>query len=105
MQTLASPGGSYSYRDLVSVHDYTAGSALSNGQVYAHAELSGVSLLGGLVTADAISAKAFADGRNATATGTFGGAVTGLVVAGAAARIVDGVYWCSWIPASLVDAR
>jgi len=100
--TLASPAGSYAYRDLVSVHDYTAGSALSGGQVYAHAELSGISLLGGLVTADAISAKAFADGRNATATGTFGGAVTGLVVAGAAVSVqpggqfpIPGVGWAA----------
>ena len=82
--TLTSPAGSYQYRDLVSIHSYTAGSAVSDPRAYGHSELSGISLLGGYVTAGSVEAKAYADGRKTPATGTFGGAVTGLVVNGAA---------------------
>jgi murein DD-endopeptidase MepM/ murein hydrolase activator NlpD len=88
--TLTSPNGSYQYRDLVSVHDYTAGTAISGDHAYGHGELTGVSLLGGMVTADAITAKSFADGSKAPASGTFGGAVTNLVVAGAAVAVLPG---------------
>lgn len=88
--TLTSPNGSYQYRDLVSVHDYTAGTAISGDHAYGHGELSGVSLLGGVVTADAVSAKSFADGSKAPAEGTFGGSVTNLVVAGAAVSVQPG---------------
>ncbi len=42
------------------------------------------------VTAEAVSARAFADGRKAQATGTFGGSVTGLVVAGASVSVPPG---------------
>ena len=43
--TLASPSGSYQYRDLVAIHAYTAGSALAAGErAYGHSELTGVSL-------------------------------------------------------------
>ena len=42
------------------------------------------------MTADAIVARAFADGRKDQATGTFGGSVTGLVVAGAAVSVQPG---------------
>jgi murein DD-endopeptidase MepM/ murein hydrolase activator NlpD len=88
--TLSSPAGSYRYRDLVSVQGYVAGSAISGPRVYAHSELTGVSLLGGFVTAEAITAKSFADGSTAPATGTFGGTVTGLVVAGASVSLQPG---------------
>jgi murein DD-endopeptidase MepM/ murein hydrolase activator NlpD len=88
--TLTSPAGSYQYRDLVSVHAYTAGTAISGAHAYGHSELTGVSLLGGFVTADAVTAKAFADGSKAPADGTFGGAVTNLVVAGAAVAVQAG---------------
>jgi murein DD-endopeptidase MepM/ murein hydrolase activator NlpD len=88
--TLTSPAGSYQYRDLISVHDYTAGTAISGDHAYGHGDLTGVSLLGGAVTADAITARAFADGSKAPATGTFGGAVTNLVVAGAAVVVQPG---------------
>ncbi|MDX6598992.1 MAG: peptidoglycan LD-endopeptidase LytH [Gaiellales bacterium] len=88
--TRDSPAGSYTYRDLVAVHSYDAGSALSGERAYAHSDLSGVSLLGGAVTADSVGARTFADGRNDQATGTFGGTVTGLVVAGAAISIPPG---------------
>ena len=91
--TLASPAGSYQYRDLVSVQDYSAGSAISGARAYAHSELTGISLLGGVVTAEAISAKSFADGRTSPAAGTFGGAVTGLVVAGAAVVVQPGAQF------------
>ncbi len=84
--TLTSPAGSYQYRDLVAIHSYAAGSAVSDrdARAYGHSELSGVSLLGGFVTAGSVEAKAYADGRKTPASGTFGGAVSGLVVNGAA---------------------
>ena len=88
--TLTSPAGSYQYRDLVAVHSYSAGSALSGRRAYGHSDLSGVTLLGGFVTASAVGARAFADGRNAPAKGTFGGAVSDLVVAGAAVTVPPG---------------
>ncbi len=88
--TLTSPAGSYTYRDLVSVQSYEAGSALSGERAYAHSDLTGVSLLGGFVTANAIVSRAFADGRRDQATGTFGGSVSGLVVAGAAVSVPPG---------------
>ena len=88
--TLTSPTGSYVYRDLVSVHAYDAGSAMSDERAYAHSDLTGVSLLGGVVTADSLTARSFADGRQDQATGNFGGAVTGLVVAGAAVSVQPG---------------
>jgi murein DD-endopeptidase MepM/ murein hydrolase activator NlpD len=88
--TLTSPAGSYRYRDLVSVQSYTAGSAISGPRAYAHSDLTGISLLGGVVTAEAITAKSYADGRTAPAGGTFGGAVTGLVVAGTAVSVRPG---------------
>jgi murein DD-endopeptidase MepM/ murein hydrolase activator NlpD len=88
--TLTSPAGSYQYRDLVAVHAYTAGSALSGGRAYGHSDLSGVSVLGGAVTAGSLNARAYADGRTAPANGTFGGAVTNLIVAGAAVSVQPG---------------
>jgi murein DD-endopeptidase MepM/ murein hydrolase activator NlpD len=91
--TLTSPAGSYQYRDLVSVHAYVAGTAVSGDHAYGHGDLTGVSLLGGVVTADAISARAFADGSRSPATGSFGGAVTNLVVAGAAVALQPGAQF------------
>ena len=88
--TGTSPAGSYQYRDLVSVSSYTAGSALTYGQAYGHGELSGVTLLGGAVTATSVVARAFADGRSSSADGTFGGSVTGLVVDGADVSVQPG---------------
>jgi murein DD-endopeptidase MepM/ murein hydrolase activator NlpD len=89
--TLSSPAGSYQYRDLVAVHAYTAGSALSSSErAYGHSDLTGVSLLGGAVTADSILSRTYADGRASPATGSFGGSVTGLVVAGAAVSVAPG---------------
>ena len=89
--TLTSPSGSYQYRDLVAIHAYTAGSALSSSErAYGHSELSGVTLLGGAVTADGILSRTYADGRSAPATGSFGGSVTGLVVSGAAVSVQPG---------------
>ena len=88
--TRDSPAGSYTYRDLVSVHSYEAGSALSGERAYAHSDLTGVSLLGGFVTAESVLARTFADGSQDQATGTFGGTVTGLVVAGAAVSVQPG---------------
>lgn len=88
--TLTSPAGSYQYRDLVAVHSYSAGSALSGSRAYGHSDLTGVTLLGGVVTASAVGARAFADGRDASAKGTFGGTVTDLVVAGAAVTVQPG---------------
>jgi murein DD-endopeptidase MepM/ murein hydrolase activator NlpD len=88
--TLTSPAGSYQYRDLVAVHSYSAGSALSGARAYGHSDLSGVSLLGGFVTASEVDARAFADGRTGPARGTFGGVVTDLVVAGAAVSVQPG---------------
>ncbi len=88
--TLTSPSGSYQYRDLVSIHAYDAGSALSGERAYAHADITGISLLGGLVTADAASARTFADGRQDQATGAFGGTVANLVVAGAEVSVAPG---------------
>lgn len=91
--TATSPAGSYTYRDLVAVQSYAAGSALSGERAYAHSDLSGISLLGGVVTAKAIVARTFADGRKDQATGTFGGTVTGLVVAGAAVSVQPGAQF------------
>ncbi|MDP9254946.1 MAG: M23 family metallopeptidase [Actinomycetota bacterium] len=89
--TLTSPSGSYQYRDLVAIHAYTAGSALSSSErAYGHSDLSGVTLLGGAVTADAVLSRTYADGRNAPATGSFGGTVSGLVVNGAAVSVAPG---------------
>jgi murein DD-endopeptidase MepM/ murein hydrolase activator NlpD len=88
--TLTSPTGSYTYRDLLAVHSYDAGSAMSDERAYAHSDLTGVSILGGVVTADSVTARSFADGRADQATGTFGGGVTGLVVAGAAVSVQPG---------------
>ena len=89
--TLTSPNGSYQYRDLVAIHAYTAGSALSGSErAYGHSELSGVTLLGGAVTADGVLSRTYADGRSAPATGSFGGSVTGLVVSGAAVSVQPG---------------
>jgi murein DD-endopeptidase MepM/ murein hydrolase activator NlpD len=88
--TLTSPAGSYLYRDLVAVHSYTAGSAVSDPRAYGHSELSGVSLFGGVVTAGSITARAYADGRKSPASGTFGGAVSDLVIAGAAVSVQPG---------------
>ena len=89
--TLTSPAGSYQYRDLVAIHAYTAGSALSGSErAYGHSDLTGISLLGGAVTADSILSRTYADGRKAPATGSFGGTVTGLVVAGAAVSVQPG---------------
>jgi murein DD-endopeptidase MepM/ murein hydrolase activator NlpD len=88
--TLTSPAGSYQYRDLVSVTGYTAGSAISGARAYAHSELTGISLLAGLVTADGITAQSFADGRASPATGTFGGSVANLAVAGTAVSVPPG---------------
>ena len=39
--TLTSPAGSYQYRDLISVHDYTAGTAISGDHAYGHGDLTG----------------------------------------------------------------
>jgi murein DD-endopeptidase MepM/ murein hydrolase activator NlpD len=88
--TLTSPAGSYQYRDLVAIHSYTAGSALSGERAYGHSDLSGVTLLGGAVTAGAITSRTYADGRKSPATGSFGGSVTDLVVAGAAVSVAPG---------------
>jgi murein DD-endopeptidase MepM/ murein hydrolase activator NlpD len=89
--TLTSPAGSYQYRDLVAIHAYTAGSALgSSERAYGHSDLSGVTLLGGFVTADEILSRTYADGSTAPATGSFGGSVSGLVVAGAAVSVQPG---------------
>ncbi len=88
--TLTSPAGSYTYRDLVAVQSYEAGSALSGERAYAHSDLSGISLLGGFVTVSSVQARAFADGRKDQATGTFGGSVSGLVVAGAEVSVQPG---------------
>jgi murein DD-endopeptidase MepM/ murein hydrolase activator NlpD len=88
--TLTSPGGSYQYRDLVAIHSYTAGSALSGERAYGHSDLSGITLLGGVVTADSILSRTYADGRKVPATGSFGGTVSGLVVAGAAVSVQPG---------------
>ena len=44
--TLTSPAGSYQYRDLVAIHSYTAGSALSGERAYGHSDLSGVTPAG-----------------------------------------------------------
>ena len=88
--TLTSPAGSYQYRDLVAIHSYTAGSALSGERGYGHSELAGVTLLGGAVTAGAIASRTYADGRSAPATGSFGGSVSDLVVAGAAVSVQPG---------------
>jgi murein DD-endopeptidase MepM/ murein hydrolase activator NlpD len=88
--TLTSPAGSYQYRDLVAIHSYTAGSALSGERGYGHSELAGVTLLGGAVTAGAIASRTYADGRSAPATGSFGGSVSDLVVAGATVSVQPG---------------
>jgi Peptidase family M23 len=88
--TGTSPAGSYQYRDLVSVASYTAGSALTYGQAYGHSELSGITLLGGAVTATSVMARASADGRSSSADGTFGGSVSGLVVDGADVSVQPG---------------
>jgi murein DD-endopeptidase MepM/ murein hydrolase activator NlpD len=89
--TLSSPAGSYAYRDLVAVHAYSAGSALSSSErAYGHSELTGVSLLAGAVTADAVVSRTYADGRRAPATGSFGGSVSGLLVTGAAVAVQPG---------------
>jgi murein DD-endopeptidase MepM/ murein hydrolase activator NlpD len=92
--TLGSPSGSYQYRDLVAIHAYTAGSALAAGErAYGHSELTGVSLLGGAVTADSVLSRTYADGRKDPATGSFGGSVSGLVVAGAAVSLQPGAQF------------
>jgi murein DD-endopeptidase MepM/ murein hydrolase activator NlpD len=88
--TLTSPAGSYQYRDLVAIHSYTAGSALSGERAYGHSDLSGITVLGGVVTADSILSRTYADGRKVPATGSFGGTVSGLVVAGAAVSVQPG---------------
>jgi len=45
--TQTSPAGSYCTATFVSVHAYTAGTAISGAHAYGHSELTGVSLLGG----------------------------------------------------------
>jgi murein DD-endopeptidase MepM/ murein hydrolase activator NlpD len=89
--TLSSPAGSYRYRDLVAVQAYSAGSAVGGSErAYGHSELTGISLLAGAVTAEAALSRTYADGRQAPATGSFGGSVLGLVVAGAAVAVQPG---------------
>ena len=81
--TGSSTGGSYAYRDLVSVGSYSTGVEQTADRAYAHAELSSVSLLDGLVQVSSVSAKVFADGRTAEASGAFDGGVGSISVAGA----------------------
>ena len=82
--TGSSTAGSYSYRDLVSVGAYTTGLEQTADRAFAHAELSDVSLLDGLVRVSSISAKVFADGRAQSAAGTFDGGVGTITVGGVA---------------------
>ena len=80
--TGSSAAGSYAYRDLVAVSAYATGLEQTADRAYTHAELSGVSLLDGLVQVSSISAKVFADGRGESAVGTFDGGVGAITVGG-----------------------
>ncbi len=82
--TGSSTAGSYAYRDLVSVGAYSTGLEQTADRVFARADLSDVSLLDGLVRISTISAKVFADGRAASAAGTFDGGVGAITIAGSA---------------------
>jgi murein DD-endopeptidase MepM/ murein hydrolase activator NlpD len=84
--TGSSSVGAYDYRDLVSVGSYKATSDTSQTNATAGAELTGISLLGGLVTASSVSVHAAAQ-SDTTATGTFESTVSGLTVGGVAVPV------------------
>jgi hypothetical protein len=80
----SSGSGSYAYRDLVSVGSYTVSTTLTARSSTAVSQLSGISLLGGIVQISALSAaiRSTATGTNAP-VGDFGGAIGSITVNGA----------------------
>jgi murein DD-endopeptidase MepM/ murein hydrolase activator NlpD len=81
----SSGSGSYAYRDLVSVGSYSVTTTTTARSSTAISQLSGVSLLGGIVQISALSAaiRTSAPGNDAP-TGDFGGAIGSISVNGAA---------------------
>ncbi|MDX6569247.1 MAG: peptidoglycan LD-endopeptidase LytH [Gaiellales bacterium] len=81
----ASGSGSYAYRDLVSVGSYSVTTTTTARTSTAVAQLSGVSLLGGIVQISALSAaiRATAPGTD-DPVGDFGGSIATVTVNGAA---------------------
>jgi murein DD-endopeptidase MepM/ murein hydrolase activator NlpD len=81
----SSGSGSYAYRDLVSVGSYSVSTTTTARSSAAIAQLSGVSLLGGIVQVSAVSAaiRATAPGTG-DPEGDFGGSIATVTVNGAA---------------------
>jgi len=81
----SSGSGSYSYRDLVSVGSYSVSTTTEARTSTAVSQLSGVSLLGGIVEISALSAAIRTDAEGTSApTGDFGGSIASVTVNGAA---------------------
>ena len=87
----SSGSGSYAYRDLVSVGSYSVSTTTTARSSTAVSQLSGVSLLGGIVQISALSAaiRTTADGTS-DPTGDFGGAIGSVSVNGAAVGVGTG---------------
>jgi murein DD-endopeptidase MepM/ murein hydrolase activator NlpD len=87
----SSGSGSYAYRDLVSVGSYSVSTTTAARTSTAISQLSGVSLLGGIVQISALSAaiRATASGAGDPA-GDFGGAIGSVTVNGAAVGSAPG---------------
>ena len=87
----ASGSGSYAYRDLVSVASYSVSTTTTARSSTAVSQLSGVSLLGGIVQISALSAaiRATAPGSD-DPVGDFGGAIASVTVNGAAVGVGTG---------------
>jgi murein DD-endopeptidase MepM/ murein hydrolase activator NlpD len=87
----SSGSGSYAYRDLVSVASYSVSTTTTARGSTAISQLSGVSLLGGIVQISALSAaiRATAPGTDDPA-GDFGGAIGSISVNGAAVGSAPG---------------
>ena len=87
----SSPAGSYQYRDLVAVHVLHRGLGAQRRARLRPQRPHGRHAAGrpghGRV---AIASRTYADGREAPATGSFGGSVSDLVVAGAAVSVAPG---------------
>jgi murein DD-endopeptidase MepM/ murein hydrolase activator NlpD len=87
----SSGSGSYAYRDLVSVGNYSVSTTTTARSSTAVSQLSGVSLLGGIVQISALSAaiRATALGTDEP-TGDFGGSIGSITVNGAAVGSAPG---------------
>jgi murein DD-endopeptidase MepM/ murein hydrolase activator NlpD len=83
-QAGANSAGSYSDA-IVSVGSFSSGRSVLGSHASASSRLSGVSVLGGLITAGSLESAVTADGASRHPTGTFSSSDGGLVVGGVAA--------------------